>query len=421
MTPSPSPRDRKKVETEGETIFDANGFKREKTKEVHNVQGESSVLKLFSKLFFWGENEKIDKTLRKFEAKMPTTASWLASIAMFLLGISARGEWVIFAVYFWKYLQTGGSDTYVEESHEMIDSFQDWIQLRFNNYFGVLIPSTIVSYAMYFGLGGFLHWYYYVRQRETPETWKCQPKKWLSPELERHEIMVGCISLVFGSAISAGFSTYIINGGTWTKVYFDFTEYGYLWLILQVPAVFIYQDYITYWMHRMYHTPWLYKNFHKLHHTYKQPTAFSVTAIHPVEFIHMQFMLMTATFFIPVHWLNLSIVMMYTYYHGIIDHSGIDFKRKWWQPWQPDCIFHDNHHQYFHVNFGFNIEFWDRLHGTYRRKDRIYREDIFYGSGKPIDEATSGELQEELEERESENPLAHRDDINLPKLSPRKR
>lgn len=56
-----------------------------------------------------------------------------------------------------------------------------------------------------------------------------------------------------------------------------------------------------------------------------------------------------------------SFVLMYTYYHGIIDHSGITFKRHWWQPWQPDCIFHDNHHQYFHVNFGFNIEYWDKV------------------------------------------------------------
>jgi hypothetical protein len=52
---------------------------------------------------------------------------------------------------------------------------------------------------------------------------------------------------------------------------------------------------------------------------------------------------------------------MYTYYHGIIDHSGINFKAYWWQPWQPDAIFHDNHHQYFHVNFAFNCSLWDKV------------------------------------------------------------
>ena len=62
------------------------------------------------------------------------------------------------------------------------------------------------------------------------------------------------------------------------------------------------QDYSTYWHHRAYHTPWLYKNFHKMHHAYKQPTAFSVTAIHPVEFVHLQFVQLAPMFLVPVHW-----------------------------------------------------------------------------------------------------------------------
>ena len=128
--------------------------------------------------------------------------------------------------------------------------------------------------------------------------------------------------------------------------------------------------------------------------------------------------------------------MIYTYYHGIIDHSGITFKKAFWQPWQPDCIFHDNHHQYFHVNFGFNIELWDKvkgrgkklfssrfqqedffwfnlprylfqIHGTYRQKDRIYREDIFYGHGKSLSDASNEELQDDVAERTSENPIAY--------------
>lgn len=48
-----------------------------------------------------------------------------------------------------------------------------------------------------------------------------------------------------------------------------------------------------------------------------------------------------------------------------------------------------------------------QLHGTYRQKDRLYREDIYYGKGKSIDEATEGELNDDIAERESENPLAH--------------
>lgn len=55
-------------------------------------------------------------------------------------------------------------------------------------------------------------------------------------------------------------------------------------------------------MHRIYHYPYLYKKFHKVHHKYVQPTAFSVTAIHPVEIINVQFTIALPMFVIPVHW-----------------------------------------------------------------------------------------------------------------------
>ncbi|KAG5867749.1 hypothetical protein JTB14_019211 [Gonioctena quinquepunctata] len=176
-------------------------------------------------------------------------------------------------------------------------------------------------------------------------------------------------------------------------------------------------DYWTYWIHRIYHWPFLYKNFHKVHHKYKQPTAFSVTAIHPFEAANIQLLLITPIFLFPVHWAPFYIIVVYNYYHGIIDHSGIAFKSYWWQPWQPDAIFHDNHHQYFHVNFGFNAEIWDKIHGTYRQKDRVYTENIFYGQGKSLKEVSDVEFRTDLEERKSENPLAYRNNKNQNKLT----
>lgn len=110
-------------------------------------------------------------------------------------------------------------------------------------------------------------------------------------------------------------------------------------------------------------------------------------------------------------------IAVYTYYHGIIDHSGVTFKAYWWQPWQPDAIFHDNHHQYFHVNFSFNCYFWDKLHNTYRRKERVYNEDIYFGKGKALGEVSEEILNVDLKERESENPLAYRSDTNENRIS----
>lgn len=123
----------------------------------------------------------------------------------------------------------------------------------------------------------------------------------MSPDLERHEILFGSFSLMFSCVVTAVISTYAYNRGPLLTFYYDWSEYGWWWLFLQVPVVFLYQDYTTYWIHRIYHTPFLYKNFHKMHHKYKQPTVFSVTAIHPFEIVHIQLLLMIPIFVIPLH------------------------------------------------------------------------------------------------------------------------
>lgn len=59
---------------------------------------------------------------------------------------------------------------------------------------------------------------------------------------------------------------------------------------------------------------------------------------------------------------------------------GINMDSIW--PWQPPVLFHDDHHKYFHVNFGFNTTIFDQFHDTIRRKDREYGVDIFGGKGR---------------------------------------
>lgn len=58
------------------------------------------------------------------------------------------------------------------------------------------------------------------------------------------------------------------------------------------------------------------------------------------------------------------------------------------------------------------IECVFQLHGTYRLKNRVYREDIYYGKGKALDEVTPEELARDIAERKSENPKAYRSNSN---------
>jgi len=358
-------------------------------------------------------NLQADKLLDKdWGARIPEYVSRTClSCLVFLLGITMRGDWLLFLAHYWRAQEVAPlpppQPVATSPDNQTTSEMADWADERFRGFWSLYFPAaTTVSYIFFFGIGGFLHYYYYVRQREDPHSWKCQPNKWLSSTEELHEVVVGWFSLTLGSALSAGLATWVSNGG-YTSLYYQPGQYGLVWALLELPLVFVATDYITYWLHRIYHMPFLYKHFHKLHHTYKQPTAFSVTAIHPVEFFNIQCIYIAPMFLMRI-WAPLYCgYLMYIYYHGILDHSGITFKKQWWQPWQPDCIFHDNHHQYFHVNFGFNVEYWDQLHGTVRQKDKIYREDIFWGRGKEISQATQEELNADVSERRDENPLAY--------------
>ncbi|XP_075210910.1 putative methylsterol monooxygenase DDB_G0269788 [Lycorma delicatula] len=353
----------------------------------------------------WSEvnSEKINYIWNKIPWRVQPV---VVTLCIFIFGISLKGEWLIAVVHVIKHWnQVFKSDNNYTGS---ITGTPVFLTSQFYEDFLVTwIVSNFVAYSVYFLVGGFLHWYFYVKQRHCPEKWKCQPDRWLSPELELDEIFYGSISLLVTNTYSALLTSYVRCGGS-SCVYYQFDEYSWTWWFLQWPVIFFTQDYLVYLLHRLYHTPYLYKKFHKLHHKYKQPTAFSVTAIHPVEILHIQIVLCLLIFFIPVHYFPFYSIAFYTYFNGIIDHSGIDFKAPWWQPWRPDTIFHDNHHQYFHVNFSFNCYFWDKLHGTYRKNDRIYNEDIFYGKGKPLSEASEKEIKVEENERKSENPKAHR-------------
>lgn len=141
-----------------------------------------------------------------------------------------------------------------------------------------------------------------MRQRENAHEWKIQPTKFLPPEVERQEILLGSISLLCASATSGLLAWYAVHDGRFLTIYYKPNEYGWLWFFMQIPVIFVWQEYIMYWGHRIYHYPYFYKKFHKMHHAFKYPTAFSVTAIHPLELMSMQMMLLSPTVIFPVHW-----------------------------------------------------------------------------------------------------------------------
>jgi len=164
-------------------------------------------------------------------------------------------------------------------------------------------------------------------------------------------------------------------------LYYIFTYFGHVeihgtrppWstILYQLVLFILSEDTIFFWTHYLFHTPWLYKNIHKKHHVYKQPTGVTAVLSDPIETIQTQF----AFWFMPMfvretHIFTLCLWITIRVYQTIIAHSGYNFpyiSTQYWLPeLMPGAIAHDFHHQHGKWNYGSFFSIWDRLMGTHR-------------------------------------------------------
>jgi lathosterol oxidase len=240
--------------------------------------------------------------------------------------------------------------------------------------------SLLGGLATFWGIGGLIHWWFYRRGRARAAAWKLQPERWLSPEVARHAFWLGSANLLLGSLLGATFVWWVRSGG-----YTAFTGAphgaGWLWLPASLLLALALIDAGLYYSHRAFHGRLLFRYVHRWHHRYVAPTVFTTTAMHPVEFLVFTAALALPAFVIPMHPAVYAAAILYTYAVGMVDHSGVRFP--WKLPLHDDGRFHDDHHVYFHCNFGHHTALFDRLHGTARCADRHYDQDTFGGRGAP--------------------------------------
>ena len=125
------------------------------------------------------------------------------------------------------------------------------------------------------------------------------------------------------------------------------------------------REILAYYVHRILHHPRLYARYHKLHHSFTAPIAFTGLYTTPVEHFFADIipivlpLALIAHFYEPVHILSFNIFLISVLLVGTAEHSGYDFA----QP--PVSKFHDLHHEKFNLNYG-SLHFMDWLHGTDR-------------------------------------------------------
>lgn len=130
------------------------------------------------------------------------------------------------------------------------------------------------------------------------------------------------------------------------------------------------EDFIFFTLHRLLHTPALYK-YHKVHHEFNNTVSIAGLHFHVVEFFLIQSLsflinMRLACLYGPMHISTVVIWFVLRIWDANIGHSGYNFS---WAPLQllPFCTndeFHDFHHTTNSGNYGSHFRFWDILFGT---------------------------------------------------------
>lgn len=251
-----------------------------------------------------------------------------------------------------------------------------------NEWYFYVVMSMIGGNAFYLGFGGFVHWWHYIKNRDNAAEWKIQPNRFLTKSQTKEALMYGLFNMNMASVISGVLAYGIIEKG-WSQMYFDFNDYSYGWAALSLVLAFLFLDAAAYYYHALGHRPFMYKHFHSFHHRYVSPEFFTLSAVHPVEWFVQVCYTFAAIFIFPIHWSLFLVVLVTSFLYGFWDHSGI--KLGFNLPFHGSNQFHDDHHKYFHVNFGFLTPFFDILHDTARREGHRYREDTFTGGKGDVD------------------------------------
>lgn len=134
----------------------------------------------------------------------------------------------------------------------------------------------------------------------------------------------------------------------------------------QIAVFFVMEDAWHYWFHRALHYGPLYKNIHKLHHTYSAPFGLAAEYASPIEVM----LLAIGSIGPPILWVSvtgdLHLFTMYVWivlrlFQAIDAHSGYDFpwSLRHFLPIWAGADHHDMHHEKFIGNYASSFRWWD--------------------------------------------------------------
>ena len=135
----------------------------------------------------------------------------------------------------------------------------------------------------------------------------------------------------------------------------------------QLSAILLIYDFMFYWVHRVFHHPFLMRHVHYVHHRVRHPAALDDYYLHPVDALWV-----TTLFFLSVTIVGPvdSETFIATFFIWILInnflHRGLNLPHPAFKLTNYWSRMHDCHHsKKINSNFGSLFPFWDMMFGTY--------------------------------------------------------
>lgn len=240
-----------------------------------------------------------------------------------------------------------------------------WVNYSFHELMGFFILNNVSRYVIVAGLTYMIFWKWGFERFKDKFLYKEKPSK----EDLRREVFFSLMStMIF---ILPSMFAYAMKDLNLNKIYWDISDRGYLWYGLSFLVVFIIHDTYFYWTHRLMHHKKFYKTFHHVHHLSHKPTPLAAFAFHPLEALVESFVFVLISFTLPVHFTVLIFFTLFSLFMNVYGHLGFSlFSEKQLNSFPLKYFGHSTHHSWHHQfykgNYGFYLQFWDRLMGTWR-------------------------------------------------------